>query len=1115
MTGQGVSRTRLLPPQLPAGVIPRAELAERLAEGFRGRLVALIAGAGYGKTTLLRLALNRIEWPWIWCSCDERLVDARLLLAHLATAVSDRFPGFDARFAWAGGGEQDVAEFSNEVVETVPESFVIALDDVHRLPQAAAGALGPLLEQLPPTVHVAMAGRAPLPFGVGRLRLESMIEVDERQLALSLAETRKLIDAMGVGLDEVSLTRLHERSEGWPAGIILAAQSGLLHMDRAVNRAEFDYLAEEVMAMQPSGIQEFLLHTAVLGRFSPHLAAAVTGRVDADRVVRGLAEGHLFTVKLDEAGEWYRYHHLFQEFLRRKLRDLGPERAAGLHARAADWWLSEGEVVEAVNHLLAADDQERAIQVLEPVAERLALSPHAQTLSGWLAVLPRARWGERPGMLLAEAALLFASARHEAAFADSERAIARLVEVGDHERAAAALFRLQQAMLTAGTAPARRIEVGARWRGQITATSRLLPAARILLASGLAYGCRFQEAEEELAAALALPAAQRSPVLALYAEIIGAFYVDFWRGNPFDALSRLEEAQRRLQAREEADELGFLPFAEMLRCYLLNELGRHEDALAAAAILQNDLDQRGLGRVIRRSRIWVEATALSSLGRWDQLRTVLQAPPAAAEDGAPTSYGYRYRASWALLSAHDGEVEEVRRQINAALQEMAAFGTAFDDASFLCTFSLAAAGVGLDSLARELSREAIAAAGALGSTWARACASVVAAHCHQDDAAASQDFLAQALTITGRSGFDSLWSRRYPALAAKLLTGALAVDIGPRGEAGRILAGCGARVFSHALTLADEQPSTVRRRLAVAAADVPDIDITLLDRLLRDRDPGVRDEARKTWGRLKNRPRAEIRLVTLGELVVERDGIRVPNAAFVRHKARMLLAALVAARAPVHRETLCEWLWPELSPERAAAALRSTLHDLRRAVTPELASGDPSSLVVAEGETVCLVLAQRDSWDGGELVRMARNPPDNRVSAAELEDALARVEALYAGPFLAEWPYEDWAAGPRTEFEEAYKATVERLAAGLVARGRAVPAIGRYRRLLQMEPERESWHRDLMRAHAAAGERALALRQYHACRTVLRREQGIEPDAATRALYETLLREGAEAVTPP
>jgi len=1104
MAIEGVLRTRLLPPRLPPGVVPRPELAVALADETDARFVAVVAGAGYGKTTLLRLGLEASGMPWAWCSCDARLLDARILMAHLAAGIAQAFPGFDATLSLSGSAEDQIDELCNAIAETVPESFVIALDDVHLLPGDAAASLGPLVERLPPAVRLVMSGRAPLPFPMGRLRAGSVVELDERQLAFSVHETGSLVRSMGVALDESAVAALHERAEGWPAGLILAAQSAAVPTSTPLTRAEFDYLAEEVMAEQPIDVQLFVRDTAILGRFSPRLAAAVTGRSDAADLVRRLSDAHLFTIALDDSGDWYRYHHLFQEFLRRKLDEAGPTHLVELHRRAANWWLGEGEPSEAVPHLLAADDHERAVDVLEPVAERLALSPQAEALSGWLAAIPRERWSQRPGLLLAEAALLFASARHEAAFAESERAIGRLVDAGDHERAAAALFRLQQAMLTAGTAPERRIEAGRRWRGRIASTSRLLPAARILLASGLAYGRRFDEAEEELTAALSLPSAAGSVALPLYAAVIRSFYIDFWGDDPYGSLRRLQDAQRTLEAHEDDDELSFLPFAEMLRCYLLNELGLCDEALTAAGRLQEELDRRGLGRAIARSRVWVDATAFVVLGRWEELRDVLASPPVIPGGAAPTSYVYRYRAPRALLAAHDGDADVVREQIAAADDEMRAFGAAFDDASFRCSFALAAAAADLDDIAREQSREALAAAGAVGSAWSRACASLVAAHCELALPSASDDFLAEALKLTARFSLDTLWTGRYRTLAPQLLVAAITRSLGPEGEAERLLAACGAEAFAEALDAGAGSSTVVRVRLAAAAGSIADIDLGLLDRLLRDPDPAVREASRRTWSRLKSRPRAEIRLVTLGKLVVLRDRVPVPGVAFARQKARALLAALVAAGAPVHRDALCDRLWPDLTPDRAAAALRSTLHDLRRAIAPELESGDSSSPILTEGDTVRLALGERDSWDGEEILRLASGQPS---APAEVERDLARVERLYGGPFLAEWPFEDWAVPRRVEIDEAFKAVVAHLAHELVAAGKPSHAIGRYRRLLQMEPERESWHRDLMRAHAAAGERALALRQYHACRTVLRREQGIEPDLATRELYRALLQE--------
>ncbi len=149
-----------MPPDCP----PRPQLVDRLLGGFSGRLVTGPAGAGDGKTTLLAQALARVEVPAIWCSCDAQMTDSATLLADLAEGISGSFPGFGAHLDLRDNLDAQVAALSNEVAETISEDFILALDDTHTLPTAPGEALGALVRDLPPFVHLAMAGRAPLPF---------------------------------------------------------------------------------------------------------------------------------------------------------------------------------------------------------------------------------------------------------------------------------------------------------------------------------------------------------------------------------------------------------------------------------------------------------------------------------------------------------------------------------------------------------------------------------------------------------------------------------------------------------------------------------------------------------------------------------------------------------------------------------------------------------------------------------------------------------------------------------------------------------------------------------------------------------------------------------------
>jgi DNA-binding SARP family transcriptional activator len=1086
--------------------VPRAALVASVAEGVRSRLVAIVAGAGYGKTTLLVQALEECRMPFVWCSCDRRLVEARSLLQHLAEGVRERFPGFGAALVLDGSPEEMVRALSNEVLETVVDDFVIALDDVHLLGGSALSALTFLVDDLPETAHLALSGRAPLPFPLARLRTMRVLEIDEDRLAFSPSEAAELIRSIADEADPARVATLYRRTEGWPAGLILGAQSDA-EVETGIDHAQFDYLAEEVLLRQPGDVQEFLLDTAVLGRFSAGLAEALSGRADAAPLCERLVRGHLFTVRLDDEGQWYRYHHLLQTFLRRRLATQDPVRLRRRHLRAAAWWRSAGEPGEAVPHLLEAGDFAGAVEALEPVAERMVLTDEGSSLARWLDAIPRPLWAHRSALLLAEVGLLLHRAEHESSFAGAERVIHELIALGDHDRAAIALVRLQQAMIAAGTRPLRRIRSGERFCPRIAPESPMLAMARLLLATAYGYGCRFDEAREELARVLELPGAVGAAVHRAHVEAAEAFYVDLWTGRPQEALARLEGAIALLEAIDPTDALSFRPFARLLRSYVVLELGRFREAIDTAETVREEFARRGLEAVLMRPYRWVLWTALAGLGRWDELEAVLVPPPALTDPEDATSYSYRHRCPAALLAAHRGNAAEVRSQVLAARREMVAFGSAFDDSWFLCDLANAAAVAGLDELAREQARDALAAADAIGSPWAAARAALIAAHVREGPDGGDAH-LERALELTSLHALDELWTAREAAIAPALIARALRDGVGPPGTAESLLVACGARALEEALAVARDSDGPLRAIVADAAGRVADARIDVVDRLMRDRDQAVRDAARRSWMRLKARPRAAIEIVALGDFAVFRDGTAVPSSTFVRHKARALLACLVAGRGPVHREVLCDRLWPALSSERAAASLRSTLYDLRRAVEPELETGSPSSILVAEGEAIRLVLGLRDRCDVDEFERLAASAGDDDI------DALGAASSLYGGPFAPDWPYEDWAIARREELAEKHNDVVSRLAAALVQAGRPAAAVPRYRRLLTIEPERESWHRGLMRAHAACGERALALRQYHACRTVLRREQGIEPDPETRALYAELLHAEARSREP-
>lgn len=1103
-TLSGVLLTRLLPPRLPPGCLPREELVSRTAAALSHRLVTVLAGAGYGKSTLLAQALGRTSMPWVWCSCDERLSD-RLLLAHVVAGLGERFPGFGAALDFDEDPRAAVTALCNEIVATIPESFLLVFDDVHALPTSASEALAVLVGDLPPDVHVALAARPPLTFPLGRLRVGGLVEFGPGDLALTREEGRDLLRAAGGAVPDRLLEEVYLRTEGWMTGLLLAARTGNLDAppDARSTGQLFAYLAEEVLAGQPFEVQEFLLRTAVLERFTPELAAAVSGRPDAVRLCRELVARQLFTIRLDDQGEWYRYHHLFHAFLRERLPEFG-EDLRQLHRRAGDAWVRADEALEAVRHYLRAGEPERAAATLESVAEGLIHSAEAETLGRLVGELPPELLAARPGLVLANASLHFTRGEHEASFAGIEQAIDRLLAVGEQERACIAFFRLLLSMIAAGAGPPRRFAAIDRFVPHLDPDARSYPAASLMVALSYGFGCEFDRAEEALRQTMARQGGAHS-VLDDYARLIRAFYIEYPQGRWAEALRGLDRAIVDLERRGAEDRLAFGVYGRVGRGFILLEAGHHEEALLELARMQDMAERRGMREPPSRMSAWQHAMGLAGLGRWDELERELAPPPTAEAPGEVTHYAYRLRVPAALLAAHRRDVESLRQLVAESRAAMADHGLSFEHAWLLCELALASLRCELADVGAQLAEEAHAIAAARGQAWARARAALLLAVARGPGEEGDRR-LTEALELTERHGYDELWSVREPEWAGQLLARAFERSLGPEGLAVRLLARSGPAVLAECAERLREAAPPVRALLAGVLGEADGVDAELLEHLLRDRHSVVRKAAQRSRARVETRPRPPLRLIALGGFAVRRGQLEVPPSAFGRQRARALLAGLLCAGRPVHREELLEWFWPDLPPDRGARALHVTLHGLRRALEPELGRPAESSVVLTEGDSYRVALSPGDSWDVADFLRHAQAGVNGGHTLEQLT-TLEAARAAYTGPLFPEWPYEEWSQARRAEVEHARRKVLETLAAGLMEAGRGSVAVVVFQELLELEPEREAWHRGLMRAYSRTGEQALALRQFHACRTVMRQELGVEPSRETRALYQRILNE--------
>jgi LuxR family maltose regulon positive regulatory protein len=401
-----IPATKLHIPSVRAGIVPRDGLVDLLVRGRSRKLTLLGAPAGFGKTTLLAewCASASEERAFAWVSLDSADNDPVRFWTCAIEALEGIVPGTGAQARSAlrasPGALRDVALplLLNDLAR-LERPVVLVLDDYHQIrDERVHESVDYLVQHLPDAIHLAIATRSDPPLPLGRLRARGeMTELRAAELRLSSEEAGALLDAaLGVDLDAADVARLVSRTEGWAAGLYLAALSLRGRADAREFIGSFtgddrhivDYLSSEVLAGQSPDLRRFLLETAVLERLSGPLCDAVTGRSDSARVLERIERENLFVMPLDTTRDWYRYHLLFGELLRHELQRSRPELMAVLHRRAYDWYREEGAIPDAIEHAAAAGDVDDAAELIATHWNDYFNRGHLDTVDRWLAALP-------------------------------------------------------------------------------------------------------------------------------------------------------------------------------------------------------------------------------------------------------------------------------------------------------------------------------------------------------------------------------------------------------------------------------------------------------------------------------------------------------------------------------------------------------------------------------------------------------------------------------------------------------------------------------------------------------------------------------------------------------
>lgn len=412
-------------------IVPRPRLTAQLDDGLQGKLSLVSAPAGYGKTTLVAEWLGKQDRMAAWLTLEDADNDPARFLAYILAALGkiDGQVGEETKLLL-----QDAEPLQPDLLMTtllneisaIPKLFVLVIDDYHVIHTLAIHQqLSFIVEHQPTQMHLVLLTREDPPLPLPRLRGRNQVtEIRQNDLRFTTQETLQFLkNVMGLDISPEDAISLERRTEGWIAGLQLAALSMRGRGDlqpfvvefTGSNRYVLDYLIQEVFELQSPAVQDFLLKTSILERLCGSLCDAVAERSGSQTLLDQLEQANLFIVPLDQSRTWYRYHRLFADLLRNELRSQDRSLETNLHQRAVQWYESEGLISEAISHALDALDWEKAVRLIQNSSADYLKRGEIATLLGWYSKVPKKVLEAHPRLCLEYSWPLILSGQFESA----------------------------------------------------------------------------------------------------------------------------------------------------------------------------------------------------------------------------------------------------------------------------------------------------------------------------------------------------------------------------------------------------------------------------------------------------------------------------------------------------------------------------------------------------------------------------------------------------------------------------------------------------------------------------------------------------------------------------
>jgi DNA-binding SARP family transcriptional activator len=1069
-----VIRTKLTPPRPQKYTLPRPRLTDRLLDVQNHRLAILQAGTGYGKSTALA-ALAATPRPIIWYHIDDEDADPQRFLLHLIHGFATQLTTLSQTphallEEWAQNRTQlrwtAVTDSLLNEITTTSQPLLLIFDDVHLLQEASETIriLDRLIGRAPAHLHTILTSRYPIPLPSlvqWRVRGE-LLEIDQAELAFTPTEIDTLFrQEYGYALTVEQAGILVNRIEGWPIALHLIWQrlqrDGGASLSHALWQLSgsasdlFTYLTQEVLAQQPADIQPFLRLTAVLRTLTAAACNYLRQSTDSRQMLRYLLENGLFIVNLGDGH--LRYHHLFREIL---YNQLDPADQTAAHLQAAHYYQQTHDSEEAIYHLLAAQAYTDAAQLLETYGRHMVLVGRLNTLAGWIGSLPPHILTEHPPLLV----YLGDIARLHSHFDDAldwykqaeqfSRSRNNVPALGQALRGQARTYLdlVNTPRAEALLQEAIKLADGSEDRAS---RARLLE----LLAENLLNQGRATEAQTYQAQARNLRD-QGHDTAELPVRLL-------LRTGKLDEARRILEAQAELEQKEPVQRPRAHRETPLLRSLIYSFQGEQEAALATAVSAINrgkELDSHFITSV-GHSRYGHALSLGKNADAYAQARTYYEEALRIGQSiDVPR---LQVEPFWGLCQIHGylGDWQTAVQLAQNAITILQKDGDEWMEMLIRTTLGATFTLTGQHQQATDWLTHAITGyrncSDTFGETAARLWLCLVWQH--QDDATRLQRDIADLLTLIQQHHYEFLLTRR--------------TMLGPPDP----------RLIVPLLIFARDH----QQQAAYA------------DQLL----------AQLGLKAIHLHPGYQLRIQTLGAFCLWRGHEEIAASEWKRKKARQLLQLLITHRGTLlHRDQICELLWPELNPEGAVRDFKIAFSAMCNVLEPHRKRNAPSAYILRDGSRYGLDL-QADLWlDATEFEQQIE--AGNRHKERNLATAVTHYHtalSLYNGDFLAAYPYEEWCHEERQRLHALFLQTAEQTAAYHAQQQQWEPLIPLCQKMIQLDDCWEPAYQLLITAYHHQGHRAQAIRTYQQCTTALQKGLGIGPTAVTTELYAAVMRD--------